>query len=163
VKQFTLALIVSAALVGCSGSGDSVDGGGSGVVLSGPGDAGSGGTSITIPDNGPVATDNGSTGNGAQGSAGTGISPGTVASGGGNSSGDNSSGDNGSSVTDNSNPVVNTPPDTPAVIPPPAVVPTGPAVSALTATHRNGQTFVVWNEVNGADYHVYRHTAPITL
>ena len=34
---------------------------------------------------------------------------------------------------------------------------------ALSASHRNGQTFLVWNEYAGASgYHVYRHTAPIT-
>ncbi len=34
---------------------------------------------------------------------------------------------------------------------------------AISAGHRNGQTFLVWSESgNGVDYHVYRHTAPIT-
>ncbi len=35
-------------------------------------------------------------------------------------------------------------------------------VSALTATHRNGQTFLMWPETNSTTrYHVYRHSAPI--
>ncbi len=36
-------------------------------------------------------------------------------------------------------------------------------VSALTATHRDGQTFLTWPEIDSdAEYHVYRHNAPIT-
>lgn len=37
--------------------------------------------------------------------------------------------------------------------------------TGLTAFHRSGQTFLTWNEVGGLageQYHVYRHTAPIT-
>lgn len=38
----------------------------------------------------------------------------------------------------------------------------GLVASELTASHRNGQTFLVWREAgNGVDYHVYRHTSPI--
>jgi len=32
----------------------------------------------------------------------------------------------------------------------------------LDVTHRDGQTFVVWNEMDQAEYHIYRHTSPIT-
>lgn len=36
-------------------------------------------------------------------------------------------------------------------------------VSGLSATHRNGQTFLTWDEPNdSANYHVYRSTQPIT-
>ncbi len=36
-------------------------------------------------------------------------------------------------------------------------------VTGLAATHRSGQTFLVWPETNSsANYHVYRHNAPIT-
>ena len=35
--------------------------------------------------------------------------------------------------------------------------------NGITATHRNGQTFLVWQEVDDqTGYHVYRHDAPIT-
>jgi pimeloyl-ACP methyl ester carboxylesterase len=35
-------------------------------------------------------------------------------------------------------------------------------VTELTALHRSGQTFLVWPESGGANYHVYRHSAPLT-
>lgn len=35
-------------------------------------------------------------------------------------------------------------------------------VDVIDAVHRNGQTFIVWPEIEGAEYHVYRHTSPIT-
>lgn len=38
----------------------------------------------------------------------------------------------------------------------------GTSTTGLTATHRSGQTFLTWNETLGANYHVYRHSAPIT-
>ena len=39
----------------------------------------------------------------------------------------------------------------------------GPVASGITASHRNGQTFLVWQEVNDqTGYHVYRHNSPIT-
>ena len=39
----------------------------------------------------------------------------------------------------------------------------GPTASSLTATHSNGQTFLVWNEAGaGVEYHVYRSNSPIT-
>jgi len=39
----------------------------------------------------------------------------------------------------------------------------GSLASAITASHRNGQTFLVWQEVNDqTGYHVYRHNSPIT-
>ena len=38
------------------------------------------------------------------------------------------------------------------------------AATRLTASHRSGQTFLIWPESNSSDrYHVYRHTAPITI
>ncbi len=37
------------------------------------------------------------------------------------------------------------------------------AATRLTASHRSGQTFLIWPETNSSDsYHVYRHNAPIT-
>lgn len=39
----------------------------------------------------------------------------------------------------------------------------GSTVKALQAEYRNGQTFLVWSEVQGdVGYHVYRHTTPIS-
>jgi len=39
---------------------------------------------------------------------------------------------------------------------------TGATAEKLTATHRSGQTFLVWRETSdNARYHVYRHIAPI--
>lgn len=39
----------------------------------------------------------------------------------------------------------------------------GPISEDISATHRHGQTFVVWREAgNGVEYHIYRHTSPIT-
>ncbi len=38
----------------------------------------------------------------------------------------------------------------------------GIGVSGLTVRHRNGQTFLVWNESGSAQYHVYRHNSQIT-
>lgn len=38
----------------------------------------------------------------------------------------------------------------------------GPTANEIVADHRNGQTFLVWREAGGADYHVYRHNSPIT-
>ena len=38
----------------------------------------------------------------------------------------------------------------------------GLVAGEITASHRNGQTFIVWREAgDGIDYHVYRHTSPI--
>ena len=40
---------------------------------------------------------------------------------------------------------------------------TADVAGALSARHQDGQTFLVWPESGiGVDYHVYRHTAPIT-
>lgn len=43
--------------------------------------------------------------------------------------------------------------------------PRPPQPTGLTAFHRSGQTFLTWSEVGGLageQYHIYRHTAPIT-
>ena len=39
----------------------------------------------------------------------------------------------------------------------------GAVANGITASHRNGQTFLVWQEVDDrTGYHVYRHNSPIT-
>jgi len=43
------------------------------------------------------------------------------------------------------------------------VNPNAAIASRLNATHRSGQTFIVWQEPDGnTNYHVYRHNSPIT-
>ena len=63
---------------------------------------------------------------------------------------DTGGGDTGSDSDGSSNPVITTPDNNTA------------SSSALNLRHRNGQTFIVWNETGQSSYHVYRHTVPIT-
>ncbi len=39
---------------------------------------------------------------------------------------------------------------------------TGDVIASLNVEHRSGQTFLDWLELGNADYHVYRHNAPIS-
>jgi len=145
VKQLAFALFVTAALAGCSGGGDSENG----VVLSGIGNSPAE-TDITLPDNGPGA------GNTDQNNTQDSSSDNAVPADNGSSGNNSSSADNNASNGSNDNSPDNSAASGNAVS-------TGPTVTSLRTTHRSGQTFVVWNEMDGqTDYHVYRHNAPIT-
>jgi len=143
VKQFAIVLLMTAALTACGGGGGEVtfDADTTSNVpdgVSSTGSSTSGESDTDTEESAPVSPAGGNAGSDNN-------SDNTSQDNSGNTSPINSDNTN-SDTNDNAN--LNN---------------DGPVANGITATHRNGQTFLVWQEVDDqTGYHVYRHDAPIT-